>query len=923
VHGGLKFYRGSAAAARNYVEADRSRVDDYYLAEGTGVATRYVAGIEVSAGTVDRGERGQERGQERGPVVVRDGGTLDGDGYERWVAGYDETGYAKGRLRTDEHGLRFVEFTVNGPKTWSLAASLHPEVAAAYDAAQDRAAGEVIGWLAEHATTRVGPRGRQVQVPVDELEAAVVRHYTSRAGDPHRHLHVQINARVKAPVNGQSAWRGLHSVGVVDSIEAINGIGHAAIMCDPQLRQTMAAHGYTLDPESGEVRELADYAGAFSARASQISRNVDRYEAVWRREHPGTEPGPNLRRAWDRRAWSDARPDKVIPESGQDLAARWVEELHDLGYRTPIGQAPLAPTPIGVINRDAVTQLALSRLGARRSSWNAADIRGEVEKIIATLATPGADRIVTDPVVRRELAEDLTARTIAACTPLLDRGDVPFHVRALTSPRVLEVEADLVDRLAARALTHGTAGATSPAVAGVQLDEAQQRTVAALTGDARLVVIEGAAGAGKTTTLAAAATVLDMNDQQLVVVAPTLKAAQVAGTELGTPAFSAAWLIHQHGYLWDDDGHWTRQAVDRQDLDAGARLLPGDLLLVDEAGMLDQDTARALLTIADETGARVAFLGDRHQLPAVGRGGVLDHAARWALSDNQVTLDAVHRFTDPDYADLTLKMRTGTDARDVFDALLERGDIVVHTTDVERQAAVADLAAASPGDLVIADTREQVADLNATIRDQHRPPTNEAQGQPAFITTAGDQLAVGDRVATRRNDRDLDVANRDQWAVTATNNNGDLEVTGRRGTRTLPAIYARRHVELAYATTTHGAQGETVDNAHFVLGETTGAASAYVAMTRGRRSNTAHLVADTTDHARAQWVETFSRDRADLGPTHARHAALEAIDTYGSQVPDTGRPASDSAEALGWRRADRTAAAARRPTQEPGRGPGR
>lgn len=42
--------------------------------------------------------------------------------------------------------------------------------------------------------------------------------------------------------------------------------------------------------------------------------------------------------------------------------------------------------------------------------------------------------------------------------------------------------------------------------------------------------------------------------------------------------------------------------------------------------MLDQDTARALLTIADETEARVASIGDRHQLPAVGRGGVLDLA---------------------------------------------------------------------------------------------------------------------------------------------------------------------------------------------------------------------------------------------------------------------------------------------------------
>ena len=46
--------------------------------------------------------------------------------------------------------------------------------------------------------------------------------------------------------------------------------------------------------------------------------------------------------------------------------------------------------------------------------------------------------------------------------------------------------------------------------------------------------------------------------------------------------------------------------------------------------MLDQDTARALLALADAAGARVALVGDRHQLPAVGRGGVLDLAARYA-----------------------------------------------------------------------------------------------------------------------------------------------------------------------------------------------------------------------------------------------------------------------------------------------------
>ena len=66
---------------------------------------------------------------------------MDGETYEQWVAGIDvDTGRKKGRVREDANALRFVEVTVNGPKTWSLAAALHPEVSAALDAAQDRAA---------------------------------------------------------------------------------------------------------------------------------------------------------------------------------------------------------------------------------------------------------------------------------------------------------------------------------------------------------------------------------------------------------------------------------------------------------------------------------------------------------------------------------------------------------------------------------------------------------------------------------------------------------------------------------------------------------------------------------------------------------------------------------------------------------------
>ncbi len=896
MHGGVKFYRGSAGAARSYVEADRSRVDDYYLAEGTGLADRYVATPTPEGGRP--GGPGEERG-------VRAGGTLDGPAYERWVAGYDvETGAPKGRLRQDAQGLRFVEVVVNGPKTWSLAAAVHPEIAVAYDAAQDKAAAEIIGWLADHATTRVGPRGRQVQIPVEKLEAAVVRHYTSRAGDPHRHLHLQINARVFAA----GAWRGLHSVGVVDSIEAINGIGHAAVMCDPEFRRVLTAHGYTLDPATGEVAELAQYAGEFSARAAQITRNIDRYEAQWRREHPDEEPGPTLRRAWDRRAWAQARPDKVVPTDGAELRQRWVDELYQLGFTPPTLGVEHRAVPIGRVNRDAVVDLVLTRLGARRSSWNAADIRGEVERIIAFVD------VVGPAPVRHELVEDLSDRAVVHCVPLLARDDVPEHVRSLTSRKVLDVEADLIARLTARAEQPATSLRVGDVVAGRHLDHAQREVVAALGGTATLLVIEGAAGAGKTTTLAAARELLEMQDARLMVVTPTLKAAQVAQEQLGAAAFTSAWLVHQHGFRWDEEGHWSRNPVPRDAVSAQARLLPGDVLLVDEAGMLDQDVARALLTIADETKSRVAFVGDRHQLPAVGRGGVLDHAARWARPEACLELNTVHRFSDPEYADLTLLMRTGQRPGEVFDQLHARGLIAIHPSEVERLAVLTDV-----DGTLIADTREQVATLNAAIRDQ-RLVTGETNAAGAVTTAAGERVGVGDQIATRRNDRDLGVANRDRWTVAGTDDHGGLMVRGRGGTRALPAHYVRHHVELAYATTVHGAQGETVDQAHLLIGEATGAAAAYVGMTRGRHHNTAHLLAETLEEARAQWIDVFSRDRADLGPSHAAQTAAEDLERYGPQAPPRTNELDVPIRHRGPRRPPEPIPAAPRASRPPGIG---
>ena len=297
------------------------------------------------------------------------------------------------------------------------------------------------GWR-EHATTRVGPRGAQVQVPVTEIEAVTVRHYTSRAGDPHRHLHLQINARVLA----EGRWRGLHTVGVRDSLDAINGIGHAAVMSDPGSARRWPRTVSSSTADTGEVVQLAGFVGPFSARAAQISRNIGPVRGRLARRSSGSRARPGAAPSVGCAGLGRGPP-------GQDRAPRRGGTDPPLGQRTARTRLPrhrphrqrASATSVGSLDRAHAVTEVLTRLGARRSAWNAADIRGEVEQLIARR------NVVTDPAIRCELAEDLTARTLAQCVPLLDRDGVPEHIRALTSHHVLEVEADLSARLAARA----------------------------------------------------------------------------------------------------------------------------------------------------------------------------------------------------------------------------------------------------------------------------------------------------------------------------------------------------------------------------------------------------------------------------------------------------------------------------------------
>ncbi len=415
-----------------------------------------------------------------------------------------------------------------------------------------------------------------------------------------------------------------------------------------------------------------------------------------------------------------------------------------------------------------------------------------------------------------------------------------------------------------------------------------------------LVVVEGAAGAGKTTMLAAAIEAAAAHGRATRVVTPTKKAADVTHQELGVAADSVAKLVHEHGWRWNRDGVWTQLAVGEIDPAtdapytgpaASARFARGERIVVDEAGMLDQDTALALLTVADEHGATLALVGDRAQLAAIGRGGVLDMAVE--LLPRVHSMTAVHRFTDPAYAALTVQMRRGEHPESLFDRLHALGLVVMH----ESPNALHDALAREwcDGNAITVATNDEARELNTRIRDE-RVRAGHVDDQLTATGSDGLSIGRGDVIQTRQNDSAVHVANRQTWIVQSVGGDGAVwakEHTSswRQRTVRLPAEYVAEHTHLAYASTAYGMQGATVRESHTILGDVMDAAGVYVGMTRGRDSNRLHLVAGDLDDAREQVVLATERDRADRGLTRATIAARESVRGLATSTDERRREA--------------------------------
>jgi hypothetical protein len=830
-----------------------------------------------------------------------------------WVDGVDPlTGERRGRDLESPVADLILDATVNAPKSFSIAAMLDPELAAAYEDLQDRLRDRIIKLWQTELNARRGKQGA-IREGLARIEVVELRHERSRSLDPHKHRHLWLNVKVQG-LDGK--WSNVDTRVALRFQNVVNAEGDLASRTDPAWIAALAAKGFTLDSQ-GEIAQLQHLVRPLSKRSAQIEANKAAHLREWREQHRDEEPSYVVLTQIDQWAWAAGRPDKPAQLNEDDWASLVRAEL--LHTDAELGRARPAVKPhslaIAKLDVELLASKAIVDADARSTGtggrFSDMDVRAGATRAVAASGVI-ADHSQLEKVVDEVVSYATRAHTVT----LLTEPNIPAHIkrRMATSTAALKASvAQRTDALTAPGEVVPFAEITAVANAiepDRTLDEGQLRGASSIAGTDRVVAIEGAAGTGKTTMLKVAGAALRRRGRSMIIVAPTKKASAVAGRETESASSSLHQLLHDYGWRWTSSRtgaiEWSCLGIGDDDPTTGTHyggprigIRPGDRIVVDEAGMLDLEAAAALLDVVNRTGASIAVVGDQHQALPVGHSGAM--ALFWRRASRQIELLTIHRFKDPAWGDLSLKLRKpqgSDDAKRVAEELINTGHVVIANGEAEaREAMTAAWFRASRERHSIALVTATHAEAQAVSEEiqARRIAAGTVDTHAAVYGQSAQTIFVGDIVQTRRNDSTADVQNRQHWVVRSVSAEHVMLASASDSTdvRRITHDYARSHLHLAYATTVYGVQGETTDVA--IVGPGVDAAGFYVGMTRGKQHNQAIVVAPNESSAATQLVETMERPSVEETIEKSRAAARvelnRAAQPVASSAPNRHHPA--------------------------------
>ena len=827
---------------------------------------------------------------------------------------------------TDPHLVPYFDLTVDVVKSVSV---LHASYRVAARQARERgdqdqadlldaradeieaalmdAAREAVAWLERHATyTRTGHHSTRTGEWRDGngLVASVFLHHISRDGDPHLHVHVAVWNRVQRADQADDKWRTLDSRSLHNQRLAV------APVTDRGMETRLSALGYAMVPRAdGNGAEVGgvsqDVMDLFSSRSRALTPELQALIGQYQKIHG--KP-PSKRTIWllgqqaaqnTRRTKAEARrtvagqAGTAEPTEARRLAAweaqtaQWevqaLSAVHQDVARFAAGHAGRAPAVLDDAAKRTAARIAVAEVQQHHAVWSMAQLRFEVHRALPVLP-PGADaEAVVAEVAKLAVGGRAGTEVIQVTAPDLtdvtslgvrasDGGSIyrPPHEERYCTLAHLDTEQQILTaakRTVPRLVGHEQARA---AVERTGLNAGQRDAVITmLTATTATTALVAAAGAGKTHTMAEFARLwTTFTCRRVIGLATATNAARVLASEGLAESYNIAQFL---GKIEGSD-----------ELRLPVPLHENDVLVLDEASQLSTTDLAMVQEAARTAGARLVLVGDTEQLGAVEAGGMFRLLAREVPC---AELHGVRRFDAAWEAGMSVRLRAGDFA--AYAAYDRHGRMRGADQDAAMDRAASMWLAdylRGKNVLLLAGSNSEAAELSRRI--QAKLIQLGTVQRPQAALSDGNQAGTGDLIRARLNTT-INAGGRELT------NRDTLQITGWRGPRAqvrrweldgtwtspflLPRAYLTDSAELDYAGNTHVGQGRTVDTAHLLVTGALSRRSLYVGLTRGRESNTAHIVTGNTappghppyEQASPESVikAIMDRDDADLSAT--------------------------------------------------------
>ncbi|MDQ2811516.1 MAG: relaxase domain-containing protein, partial [Actinomycetota bacterium] len=918
-------WMGSAAAAMGLAgDVDPDTMRALYHQGVAPDGTRIAARPECKTGTA-RISASVQRAQDRIDAAVAGLGQF---------ATPEETRVIRLReMAKVRHSVPFYDFTISVEKSVSLlwagyraeakrardehdeaSAELAEAKASAIEQALMETAREHVKLLEKHAYVRTGHHSATSGQwrNARGLVAPGFLQHDNREHEPNLHVQIVILNRAQRADGADGKWRALDGAPFWSErlgLAALDSVIFTQKLTDLGIPLVQRADGNGADV--GGITEAT--ADAFSIRTAKIEAKLAGVLTEYEQEH-GHAPSRRELFALRKQVTLDTRKAKAAgapaePQTEQDRAqaarqvlADWmakaeteqVQSLESLpgtvaAYAAEHGPGELPSGP----ERARIIRIAVAEVQRQNPSFTRGKLLWELKRALLTVFPAGtdaaaylqglADEALGGPVAREGFGPDDPDAPAGAelpeliqIAPVADVVDTsgldhrrdgtsvyrrPGEARYVTKPH-FNAEEWLLRIAARRVPQRVTREQAEQAVAGVELDYHQRESIVGMLASTRLVdCLVAPAGTGKTYTMAAfAKALISLTGCRVIGLTTSENAARVLAGEGMTECYNISQFL---GRIKDSDR--TRGHVP---------VLPGDVIVIDEATQVSTDDARRIVEIADRCGAQVKGVFDPEQLGSVGAGGMFPLIA---ADHGHYRLFDVRRFTRAWERDASLKIRAG----DVM-AMAEyhaRGHVRSGAQDRMYDEAVGafvmDLIKGRQA-LLLAGTNAEAAQL-ARLARERLAELGKISGADEITLADGNAAGVGDLVRARLNTKiDVDgqtLSNRDTLKITDWAGHGETRVAvavrvERDGSESspflLPASYLQENAELAYAGNVYVAQGATVDRGHLVVTPAMGREQFYVGATRGREENNLYVPTGPAEPGGPTRQERFAWQEAQL-----------------------------------------------------------